>query len=121
MKFHPLIPTAAEEAGALAAEYKAAGELGGVRLGELHLYFRAGLKTWFIAYRDIRRVFRRVQVIPAGGKKRADFRLENLVICGEAGELAQLQIPGEGAAKRLMDVLEELVPEAEFGKPGAEE
>ena len=122
MRFHPLIASYSDDRAALASEYKAAKESGAVRLGELRLYFRAGLRTYYIAYRDIRRVFRRVQLIGAGGKRNGgDMHLENLVICGDAGELAQLQLPGEAAAKQLMEELEKRVPEAEFGKPAAEQ
>ena len=120
MKFYPLIEAHAEDGAALTSEYKAAKQLGKIRLGELRLYFRAGLRTYYIAYRDVRRVFRRVQLIGAGGRKSsADMRLENLVICGDTGELAQLQLPGETAAKQLMEELEARIPEAEFGKPDA--
>lgn len=118
MRFHPLTPGPAEDAAVLASEYKAARVLAGVRLGELRLYFRAGLRTWYIPYREVRRVFRRVQLMPTGTRRqKRDVRLESLVICGEAGELAQVQMPGESAAKELMAALEERIPEAEFGKP----
>ena len=119
MRFYPLVKTAAkEDAAALASEYKAAREIGKIRLGELRLYFRAGLKTYYIPYRDVRRCFRRVQLIPAKmGRGQSDFRLENLVICGDGGELAQLQLPGEQAGKTLLEELQKRIPEAEFGKP----
>ncbi len=118
MRFVSLTGADAADRAELTSEYKAALEFGRVRLGELRLFFRAGFKTWYIAYRDVRRCFRRVQLIRAGTKSRGgDLRLENIVICGEAGELAQLQMPGESAAQTLMDKLEARIPEAEFGKP----
>ena len=118
MNFYPL----ASEAGSreeLSAEYKAAREIGKVRLGELRLFMRAGLKTYYIPYKDVRRCFRRVQLIPAKMCcGRGDFEVENLVVCGEGGaELMQVQLPGAKAAKILMAELEERIPEAEFGKP----
>ncbi len=76
---------------------------------------------YYIPYRDVRRCFRRVELIPAKmccGK--GSFELENLVVCGEAGELIQVQLPGTKAAKLLMEELQERIPEAEFGKPSAE-
>ena len=122
MKFYPLIDAGAEEdTEALSSEYKAAREIGKVRVGELRLYFRSGFKTYYIPYRDVRRCFRRVELIPAKmccGK--GDFELENIVICGESGELAQVQLPGERAGKALMEELSRRIPEAEFGKPAAE-
>lgn len=118
MKFIPLQPGADAPAG-LSSEYKAARRIGKLALGELHLFFRAGLRTYYVPYRDVRRCFRRVQRISAPGRGRNDLEIENLVICGDAGELAQIQLPGANAAKELMQELEHLIPEAEFGKPVA--
>ena len=122
MKYIPLIESsAAENDAALASEYKAARAIGKIRMGELRLYFRAGLKIYFIPYRDIRRCFRRVQLIPAKMCcGRGDLEIESLVVCGDSGELAQIQLPGARAARFLMQELQERVPEAEFGKPDGE-
>ena len=122
MRFYPLLENAPQEdADALASEYRAAREIGKVRLGELRLYVRSGRKTYYIPYRDVRRCFRRVMLIPAKMCcGRGDFELENLVICGDGGELAQVQLPGERAGKILLEELKARIPEAEFGKPGAE-
>ena len=117
MRFFSLTGGAAADRAALTSEYKTAHGFGSVRLGELHLFFRAGLRTYFIPYRDVHRCFRRVQLIPAGRKGSNDLRLQNLVICGAQGELAQVQLPGESAAKTLMTELQARIPEAEFGKP----
>ena len=118
MRFYPLTGTQEEESQ-LSSEYKAAREIGKIRLGELRLYFKSGLKTYYIPYRDVTRLFRRVLEVPAKlccGK--GDFEIENLVICGEGDrELAQIQLPGKKAAQILMKELEQLVPEAEFGRP----
>ena len=120
MKFYPLVSGAEPPAG-LASEYKAAREIGKVRLGELRLYLRAGLRVYYIPYAEVRRCFRRVQLIPAKMCcGRGDFEVENLVVCGDAGELIQVQLPGTKAAKILMTELEERIPEAEFGKPSDE-
>lgn len=121
MKFHPLT-TVVNDTASLESEYKAAREIGAIRLGELRLYFRNKRKIYYIPYEDVRRCFRRVLLIPARmccGK--GDFELENLVICGEEGELAQIQLPGSRAAVALMEELERLIPEAEFGRPEADE
>lgn len=117
MKFHPLT-TVVNDTAALASEYKSAREVGTLRLGELRLYFRSKRKVYYIPYRDIRRCFRRVLLIPAKmccGK--GALEMEHLVICGEEGELAQIQLPGTRAARILMTDLETLIPEAEFGRP----
>lgn len=120
MKFEPLASVSADRA-ALTSEYKAAREIGRLRLGELHLFVRTGLTVHYIPYRDVRRVFRRVQLIPAKmccGS--GSFELENLVVCGEAGELCQAQLPGARAAVAAMEELKRRIPEAAFGKPESE-
>lgn len=121
MKFCPLA-SEAEARESLASEFKSAREIGRVRMGELHLFLRAGLKTYYLPYRDVRRCFRRVQLIPAKMCcGRGDLEVENLVVCGDAGELIQVQLPGTKAARILMEELRERIPEAEFGKPGTKE
>jgi hypothetical protein len=42
------------------------------------------------------------------------------VICDGSGELAQIQLPGEKAGKALLEELKKLIPDAQFGKPGAQ-
>lgn len=116
MKFEPLtLP--AEDGTSLREEYRQAREIGALRLGQERLYFRAGLKVHYIPYGDIRRYFRRIMQVPAKlccGK--GNFDIENLVICGEGGELAQIQLPGAKAAKIVMERMAELAPEAFVGR-----
>ena len=112
MRFTPLAGGETDSA-LLNEEYKAAREIGKLRLGAERLYFRAGLKTWFIPYSQIRRYFRRVMQIPAKlccGK--GNFDIESLVLCGDEGELAQIQLPGTKAAKIVMEQLKTLAPGA---------
>ena len=116
MKFESLTSPAADTS-ALQEEYKQAREIGKLRLGRQHLYFRTGLKSYYLPYQDITRYFRRVMQVPAKlccGK--GDFEIENLVICGERGELAQIQLPGVKAAKAVMECLAELAPNAAVGR-----
>ena len=115
MKFESLTSSAADPS-VLQEEYKQAREVGKLRLGQQHLYFRSGLKSYYILYSDIRRYFRRVMRVPAKmccGK--GDFEIENLVVCGESGELAQIQLPGQKAARIVMECLAELAPNAVVG------
>ena len=121
MKFYPMTASEVEESE-LNKEYKTAREIGKVKMGELRLFVKSGLKTYYIPYHDVRRLFRRVMAVPAKlccGK--GDFEIENLVICGEGDkELAQVQLPGKKAAQILMEELKQRVPEAEFGRPAQE-
>lgn len=103
---------------ALLEEHGAAREIGIVRLGEEDLFFRVRLRTYFIPYKDIVRAFRRVFTVPANvccGKGQMD--MEYLVICDEEKELAQIQLPGEKAAKEVMRVLGEKAPHVKLKKP----
>lgn len=120
MKFLPLASEVSDREG-LSSEYAAAREIGKIRLGELRLFCRVNRKVYYIPYKDVRRCFRRVQLVPAKlCCGRGDLEVENLVVCGEAGELCQVQLPGTRAAKLLMEELERRIPEAEFGRPPAE-
>ncbi len=102
----------------LLAEFENAREFGTVRAGERTFFFKVRLRTYYIPYTDIRRCFRRVFLIPAGaGKGKSELELENLVICGEEGELAQIQIPGSRMAKELIKELKERIPHADFSSP----
>ena len=120
MRFHPLTEDNTD-AAALEGEYAAARAIGKIHMGELRLYFKAGLRTYYIPYHDVHRCFRRILEVPAKlccGK--GDFEIENLVICGEDDrELAQIQLPGKKAAQVVMDELKQRIPEAQFGRPTA--
>jgi hypothetical protein len=116
MKFYPLASELASEV--VFAGYKEGREIGKARLGGKCLYFRDKMKVHYIPYEDITRVFRRVLLIPAKmccGK--GDFEVENIVVCTETGEVAQIQLPGERAGKIMLEELARLAPHAEVGKP----
>ncbi len=121
MNYHPLTQTQYSPE-LLQAEYKAGREIGKLRLGENDLFFRSGLKTYFIPYSEIKRCFRRVMMIPAKlccGK--GALPVENLVICDEEKELAQIQLPGQQAARVLMEELKQRIPAADFRPLPAQE
>ena len=105
------------------AERRAGRKIGVISLGAEHLFFRQGLTAYVLPYADISRYFRRVQAIPARiGCCAGELRIENLVLCvadaqGSETELAQIQLPGERAAKALMNELGRLAPHAVPGRP----
>ena len=93
-------------------------------LGTRNLFFRKGLKTYVLPYGEISRYFRRVLAVPAriGCCAGGELRIEHLVVCvtdasGTEREAAQIQLPGERAAKAVMDELRQLAPNAAVGKP----
>lgn len=118
MKFYPLTDPAADTA-ALDGEYKAAHAVGPLRLGRQRLYFRTGLRTYYIPYADVGRLFRRVVSVPARlCCGRGELAMENLVVCGRDGrELAQIPLPDAKAARLLLEELRGLAPDAAIGRP----
>lgn len=117
MRYHGLAG-AERPVEALKQEYASGRAVGTLRLGGGVLFFRGGLKTYYIPYEEITRCFRRVMMVPAKlccGK--GTLPVESLVICGGAGELAQIQLPGANAARIVMEELKQRLPHAEFGSP----
>ena len=104
--------------GAAAEEYRAARAIGGVRAGAEHLFFRAGLRTYAVAWPEVTRCYRRVMRVPMKmccGSGSLD--VESLVVEGPSGELATIQLPGSRAARALMDLLSETAPAVELAAP----
>lgn len=117
MKFYSATGKALPETG-LAGEYKQARAIGVVRVGASHLFFRAGLRTYALPFEEIRRCYRRVMRVPLRmccGKGNLD--VEHLVVEGDGGELAQIQLPGTRAAQALMELLKSKLPGADFNPP----
>ena len=105
-------------------DYRAGHRIGVLSLGTRCLFFRKAFTVYVIPYPQIRRYFRRVLAIPAriGCCTGGELRIEHLVLCvpdasGAEREAAQIQLPGERAAKAVMDELRRLAPDAASGKP----
>lgn len=102
----------------LDGEYKAAREIGVIRIGKENLFFRVRLKHFAIPYKNITRMFRRVREVPAQvccGK--GSIGIESLVVCTDEGEAAEIQLPGTRAARALMEDLKALLPNMDFSAP----
>ena len=120
MNFYPLTQTVYDSA-LFKTEYKAGREIGKLCLGSEALFFRSGLKIYYIPYAEIKRCFRRVMLVPAKlccGK--GALPVENLVLCDEERELAQIQLPGTQAARVLMEELKRRIPGGVFCPPEKE-
>ena len=123
MRFVRLPQKTASASRELSRERRAGRKIGVISLGAEHLFFRKGLTAYVLPYADISRYFRRVQAIPARiGCCAGELRIENLVLCvadaqGAETELAQIQLPGERAAKAVMQELGRLAPHAVAGRP----
>jgi hypothetical protein len=120
MYFKPLVPSEVSK-DTLKKEYtdKEDKEVANVKLSTNFLFFRAGFRTYFIAYKDIHRFFRRVVMVAAKlGCCNGEMPVDYVVISDENDrELAQIQMPGEKAAKALINELKIRLPHAKFGKP----
>lgn len=117
MKFYPLAAGNANDA-VLKTEYDLGRAIGNVRLGTETLFFKEKRKIYYIAYGEITRCFRRVMLVQTKmccGK--GNLEVENVVICGESGELAQIQLPGERAGKILLEEIVHLAPHVQIGRP----
>ena len=116
MKFYP-VTTAAVEDAVLNSDYAAGRAIGNVQLGNTCLFFKVKRKVYYIPYADITRVFRRVQLVQTKmccGK--GNLEVENLVVCTEAGEAAQIQLPGSRAGVILLEEVAKRAPHVKIGK-----
>lgn len=109
-------------------EYRAGRRVGALSLGARNLFFRKGFRLYCLPYGEISRYFRRVLAIPAriGCCTGGELRVEHIVLCtrdasGAEREAAQIQLPGERAAKIVMDELRRLAPDAAEGRPAQPE
>ena len=103
-------------------EYRSAREIGAVRIGDEHLFFRVGFRHYCIYYGKIRRCFRRVNSVPAKMCcGRGELQIESLVIADDEGELAQVTLPGSRAARELMEELKKKMPQTDFSAPKRDE
>ena len=117
MKFYP-VKTLIEDSASLEEDYRSARAFGLLRAGSSGIFFRVRLKTYYIPYSDIRRAFRRVMSVPARMCcGRGNFEIEHLVVCDEEKELAVIQLPDTKAARILMELLREKMPDASFAAP----
>ena len=120
MKFYSLEGIKTAEKQDIEQDYRQSREIGIVRLGKEHLYFRLLHKIYYIPYADIRRCFRRVMLVPAKlCCGRGDLEVENLVVCTDQGEAAQIQLPGAKAGKILLEELKIRLPGVSFTKEDA--
>lgn len=117
MKFYS-VTSEHNNAAALQAEYASGRVIGNVHLGAEFLFFKEKRKVYYIPYADMTRCFRRVLLVQTKmccGK--GNLEVENLVICGESGELAQIQMPGERAGKIVLEEITKLAPHVQVGRP----
>ena len=82
-----------------------------IKLGEKFLFFRKGLKTYYISYESLKCAFRRIMVVPAGKR---EIQVDYLVIADKRKELAVIQVAGHNIAAAVMEKLKIKAPNASF-------
>ena len=107
----------------LAAEKKSVSrEIGVISFADNCLFFKAGLKKFYVAYDDIKRCFRRVMDVNTKMCcGRGNLRVESIVLCDDEKELAVIQTPGERAAKEIMKEMEGRAKNAILSAPPKQE
>ena len=116
MKFYS-VTSEHNNAAALQAEYASSRVIGNVHLGAEFLFFKEKRKVYYIPYADMTRCFRRVLLVQTKmccGK--GNLEVENLVVCSEKGEVAQIQLPGERAGKILLEEIVKMAPHVQIGR-----
>ena len=114
-KYHPLTQTA--DNAVLKAEHSAGRTIGNVVLGNTYFFFKEKRKICYIPYTDITRVFRRVVLVQTKmccGK--GNLEVENIVVCTEQGEVAQVQLPGARAGVIMLEEIGKRAPHVAIGK-----
>ncbi len=115
MKYYPMTVTA--ENVVLEGDYAGARAIGNVKLGAAYFFFKEKRKVYYIPYSDITQCFRRVHLVQTKmccGK--GNLGVENIVICKDGAELAQIQLPGERAGKILLEEIAQRAPHVQIGK-----
>ena len=114
-KYYPV--TSAADDAALRSDYAAGRAIGNVQLGDRFFFFKEKRKMYYIPYADMTRVFRRVVLVQAKmccGK--GNLEVENIVVCTEKGEVAQVQLPGARAGVILLEEVSKRAPHVLIGK-----
>ncbi len=118
MKFHK-VTTEEQNMEILKSDFEEAREIGVLHIGEKNLFYKRGLKTFYLPYKDVTRYFRRVLMVPAQvccGK--GEISVESLVVQGTSGEqICELPLPGTKAARIVMEELGKRMPETPSAAP----
>lgn len=101
----------------LKTEFKAAHQIGKVALGDNYFFYREKFKIRYIAYSNIYRIFRRVQLVNMKMCcSRGQLQIQNIVLCSKKNvELAMVDLPDEKSALALIEEMQQKIPEVKIG------
>lgn len=118
MRFKDLKDNTVYKTKELNEEYRGSHSYGVTVIGSSHLFVKKGLSVYFIAYKDAERIFRRVRRVQAMMCcDNGELEIEYLVVMADGRELIEVQLPGQKAARMMMDELKASVQGVEFSAP----
>lgn len=118
MRFKDLKDNSLHNSKELGAEYKGSHSYGVTVIGSDHLFIKKGLSVYFISYADAERIFRRVRRVQAMMCcDNGELEIEYLVVMAGGRELIEVQLPGQKAARMMMEELRSSVQGVEFSAP----
>jgi hypothetical protein len=118
MRFTPLVSGTEIEHNALMNSFRDGHTIGPVTVSDGVLFIKKGLRTYFIAYDQAQKIFRRVRRLHANiccGD--GDIEVEYLVILSDDRELMEITLPGKKAARQLMDEIKAIAPSLDTMAP----
>ena len=118
MKFINLADGSKADSGELMSEYKGSHSYGVAVIGSKDLFVKKGLKVYYISYEDADRIFRRVRRVNAMMCcENGELQIEYLVVMKDGRELIEVQLPGQKAARMMMEELKSTVSGVELTAP----
>ncbi len=118
MRFKELKENKVHNTKELNEEYKSAHSYGVTAIGSTHIFVKKGLSVYFIAYEDAERIFRRIRRVQAMMCcDNGELEIEYLVVMADGRELIEVQLPGQKAARMMMEELKASVSGVEFSAP----
>ncbi len=98
-------------------EFKNAKKIARVKIGENILFFSQGMKKFYIAYKDIYRVFRRIKAVTTRFfKSKGEIQLEYLVLCSKKSELCEIDLPDADHSNQIIEIIQNKNPNVKIGK-----
>lgn len=118
MRFYSLTKKDTTPPEELKAQFDAGHQVGVVCVGKDFLFVRKRFRTYFVAYGDAERIFRRVQTVQVNMCcEQGDLQFDYLVVMLDGKEVLEAQLPGAKAARLLMEELKETGAGCSFMAP----
>lgn len=118
MKFYSLTKKDNTDDKTLKAHFDSGHRIGAVCVADDYIFVKKRLRTYFIAYKDADRIYRRVRTYMVNMCcEQGDLRFDYIIIYKDGNELIEAELPGEKAARMLLDEIKEKAPSLNFAAP----